>query len=75
MQVKGCCPLDCQDSCAWVAHVEDGKVTGVEGAKDHLVTRGVLCAKVKDYEQRLTAPGRLLYPQRRSGPKGSGQFA
>ena len=50
MQVKGCCPLDCQDSCAWVAHVEDGQVTRVEGAKDHPVTRGVLCAKVKDYE-------------------------
>ena len=22
MQIKGCCPLDCQDSCSWVAHVE-----------------------------------------------------
>lgn len=74
MQVKGCCPLDCQDSCAWVAHVEDGKVTRVEGAKDHPITRGVLCAKVKDYEQRLIAPDRLLYPMKRSGPKGSGQF-
>lgn len=74
MDVKGCCPLDCQDSCAWVAKVEDGRVTGVEGAKDHPVTRGVLCAKVKDFEARLTAPGRLLRPLRRSGPKGSGQF-
>ena len=35
MQIKGCCPLDCQDSCAWVAHVEEGVVTRVEGAKDH----------------------------------------
>ena len=75
MQVKGCCPLDCQDSCAWVASVSDGQVTKVEGAKDHPVTRGVLCAKVKDYEGRLTAPGRLLQPLRRAGPKGSGQFA
>jgi anaerobic selenocysteine-containing dehydrogenase len=74
MQVKGCCPLDCQDSCAWVASVEEGQVTRVEGAKDHPVTRGVLCAKVKDYEGRLTAPGRLLQPLRRTGPKGSGQF-
>jgi anaerobic selenocysteine-containing dehydrogenase len=74
MQVKGCCPLDCQDSCAWAAHVEDGKVTRVEGAKDHPVTRGTLCAKVKDYESRLTAPDRLLHPLKRSGPKGSGVF-
>ncbi len=74
MQVKGCCPLDCQDSCAWTAHVEDGRVTRVEGAKDHPITRGVLCAKVRDYEERLTAPGRLLHPLRRVGPKGSGAF-
>jgi anaerobic selenocysteine-containing dehydrogenase len=74
MQVKGCCPLDCMDSCAWVASVEEGKVVRVEGAKEHPVTRGVLCAKVKDYEGRLTAPGRLLSPLRRTGPKGSGQF-
>jgi anaerobic selenocysteine-containing dehydrogenase len=74
MKVKGCCPLDCQDSCAWVVHVEEGKVIGVEGAKDHPVTRGVLCAKVKDYETRLTAPGRLLQPLRRAGAKGSGRF-
>jgi anaerobic selenocysteine-containing dehydrogenase len=75
MKVKGCCPLDCQDSCAWVATVAEGTVTKVEGAKDHPVTRGVLCAKVKDYEARLTAPGRLLQPLQRTGPKGSGQFA
>lgn len=74
MEIKGCCPLDCQDSCAWVAKVEDGRVTQVEGAKDHPVTRGVLCAKVRDYETRVTAPGRLLYPLKRTGPKGSGQF-
>jgi anaerobic selenocysteine-containing dehydrogenase len=74
MKVKGCCPLDCQDSCAWIAEAEDGRVVRVTGAKDHPVTRGVLCAKVKDYETRVTAPGRLLHPLRRSGPKGSGQF-
>ena len=74
MQVKGCCPLDCQDSCAWIAHIEDGKVTRIEGAKDHVITRGVLCAKVKDYEGRVTAPERLLQPLKRIGAKGSGSF-
>ncbi len=73
-EVIGCCPLDCQDTCSWVAHVEDGRVVRVEGAKDHPFTRGVLCAKVNDYETRAYAPDRLLHPLRRAGPKGSGQF-
>lgn len=72
--VKGCCPLDCQDTCAWVARVEDGRVTGVTGAKDHPITRGSLCAKVKDYETRTYAPDRLLHPLIRTGEKGAGEF-
>ncbi len=73
-QVIGCCPLDCQDTCSWVADVEDGHVVRVVGAKDHPFTRGVLCAKVNDYQARTYAPDRLLHPLRRSGPKGGGQF-
>lgn len=44
------------------------------GAPDHPITQGVLCAKVRDYETRTYAPTRLLYPLRRVGPKGAGQF-
>jgi len=73
-EVKGCCPLDCQDSCSWIAHVEEGRVTKVKGAKDHPFTRGVLCAKVYDYQQRTYSPDRLLHPLRRSGRKGDGVF-
>ena len=72
--VKGCCPLDCQDSCSWTVTVEDGQARRVEGAKDHPITRGVLCAKVRDYEQRLTAPDRVLHPLRRAGAKGEARF-
>lgn len=73
--VSGCCPLDCQDTCSWVAKVEDGRVVGMAGAKDHPITRGSLCAKVNDYHQRPYAPDRLLQPLRRVGPKARGQFA
>ncbi len=72
--VKGCCPHDCQDTCSWVAHVEDERVVRVEGAREHPFTRGVLCAKINDYEKRTYAPDRLLFPLRRTGPKGEGQF-
>ena len=73
--VKGSCPLDCQDTCSWVAHVKDGRVIKVVGAKEHPFTRGILCAKVKDYEQRTYAEDRLLHPLVRVGAKGSGEFA
>lgn len=72
--VKGCCPLDCQDTCAWVAHVEGDRVVRVEGARDHPFTRGALCAKVNDYPTRTYAPDRLLRPLRRTGSKGGGEF-
>lgn len=72
--VKGCCPLDCQDTCSWVAHVEDNRVVRVEGAREHPFTRGALCAKVNDYQTRTYAPDRLLHPLRRIGPKGAGSF-
>jgi len=57
-----------------VAHVHDGRVERVEGAREHPYTRGGLCAKVRAYQDRTYAPDRLLYPLKRSGPKGSGQF-
>lgn len=73
-EVRGCCPLDCQDSCAWIATVEDGRVTGVAGDPEHPVTQGILCAKVRDFETRTYSGDRILHPLRRVGPKGSGQF-
>lgn len=70
----GACPHDCPDTCAMLFDVEDGRLTGVRGNPEHPLTRGGLCVKLKDYEKRHYHPDRLLYPMRRSGPKGSGQF-
>ena len=70
----GGCPHDCPDTCSMVFEVEDGKLTGVSGNTDHPMTSGALCVKLKDYEKRHYHPDRLLYPMRRTGPKGSKQF-
>ena len=70
----GGCPHDCPDTCSMVYEVEDGKLKGVKGNPDHPMTRGGLCVKLKDYEKRHYHPDRVLYPQRRIGPKGSMQF-
>ncbi|MFK8067263.1 MAG: molybdopterin-dependent oxidoreductase [Gammaproteobacteria bacterium] len=70
----GGCPHDCPDTCSMVFEVENGTLTGVKGNPDHPMTRGGLCVKLKDYEKRHYHPDRLLYPMRRTGPKGSKQF-
>jgi anaerobic selenocysteine-containing dehydrogenase len=69
------CPHDCPSACALDVEVIDGKTIGrVRGAEDNTYTAGVICAKVARYAERIHHPQRLLYPMKRTGPKGSGQF-
>jgi anaerobic selenocysteine-containing dehydrogenase len=72
--VRGACPQDCPDTCAFLYHVEDGKLVEVTGDPEHPMTRGGLCVKLKDFAEHHYNPDRILYPMRRTGPKGSGQF-
>jgi anaerobic selenocysteine-containing dehydrogenase len=72
--VRGACPQDCPDTCAFLYHVEDGKLVEVTGDPDHPMTRGGLCVKLKDFAEHHYNPNRLLYPMKRIGPKGGGQF-
>jgi anaerobic selenocysteine-containing dehydrogenase len=70
----GGCPHDCPDTCAMIYEVEDGRLIEVRGNKEHPMTRGGLCVKLKDYHDHHYNPDRVLYPLRRTGPKGSRQF-
>ena len=70
----GACPHDCPDTCSMVYEVKGGKLTEVRGNKDHPMTRGGLCVKLKDFHDHHANPDRLLYPMRRKGKKGSGQW-
>lgn len=72
--VKGACPQDCPDTCAMIYHVEDGELVDVTGDPDNNLTKGRLCAKLKDFAKHHANPERLLYPMKRSGKKGSGEF-
>src|SRR5207237_8809341 len=63
-------------ACALDVEVIDGRTIGrVRGSKLQTYTAGVVCAKVARYAERIHHPDRLLYPLRRTGPKGSGKFA
>ena len=68
------CALDCPDACSLLIDIADGRGSRLRGNPDHPVTRGFLCGKVAQYLDRQYAPGRLLYPQRRTGAKGEGKF-
>ncbi len=74
IEVRGACPHDCPDTCAWIATVDDGVVTGVHGDTAHPITAGHLCVKVQKYEERTYHPDRLLTPLVRTGAKGTASF-
>jgi anaerobic selenocysteine-containing dehydrogenase len=70
------CPHDCPSTCALDVELIDERTIGrVHGAKDNDYTAGVICAKVARYAEREHHKDRLLHPLRRTGAKGSGEFA
>jgi anaerobic selenocysteine-containing dehydrogenase len=73
-KVFSACPHDCPDTCAMITTVRDGRAIDVRGNPDHPFTRGGLCVKVNDYQDRVYSADRVLFPLKRSGRKGSGQF-
>jgi anaerobic selenocysteine-containing dehydrogenase len=58
-----------------VVQVKDGRAISLRGDSEHPFTRGFLCQKVSRYLDRVYHEGRLLYPMKRVGPKGKGQFS
>ncbi len=75
VRAKSVCPHDCPSVCALEVEVIDGARIGRVHGGDHPYTAGVVCAKVARYAERVHSPDRLTQPLRRTGPKGSGQFA
>ncbi len=65
----------CACRCGINVHMKDGKVAYIEGNRDHPVNRGVLCAKGSAGIMQHNSPARLRAPLRRTGPRGSGEFA
>jgi sulfite dehydrogenase (quinone) subunit SoeA len=64
----------CACRCGIHVHVKDGKVTYIDGNRDHPVNKGVLCGKGSAGIQQHYSPARLRAPMKRVGPRGSGAF-
>ena len=71
---RSTCPFDCPDACGLLVEVEGDRAAAVRGDPEHPYSRGTLCVKMNGYERSVHAPGRLLYPLVRTGPKGEAAF-
>ena len=61
-EIRFACPMDCFDLCGLIATVSGGRVTRIQGDRDHPVTRGRVCVKGKKLLERLYHPDRLKTP-------------
>jgi anaerobic selenocysteine-containing dehydrogenase len=67
-RLRTLCNRDCPDVCAIVATVEDdGRVSRIQGDKDHPITQGFLCERTNRYLERQYSPDRLTTPLVRRG--------
>lgn len=64
----------CTTACGIIANVKDGRLIGVEGNPEDPNSRGSVCAKGVAGPSILYDPFRLLYPLKRAGNRGEGQW-
>jgi anaerobic selenocysteine-containing dehydrogenase len=66
--------LVCNIEDGGLAFVKNGRVRKLEGNDKHVSTRGRLCAKGNAGIGHVYDPDRILYPLKRTGPRGSGKW-
>lgn len=67
---------ECSTCCGALVTVEGGKVTKVAPNAEHLYSKGAFCVKgIRGAPGITYGPNRLLYPMRRTGARGGGQWA
>jgi anaerobic selenocysteine-containing dehydrogenase len=68
--------FNCESACGLLAYVdkETGQIRKFEGNPEHPGSRGRNCAKGPATLNQVTDPDRILYPMKRAGERGSGQW-
>jgi anaerobic dimethyl sulfoxide reductase subunit A len=67
------CACHCGGSCMLKVCVRDGKIIRAE-TDDGVGTQLRACWRGRSLKQRIYSPDRVLYPLKRTGPRGSGKF-
>ena len=71
--VRTICNSHCGGTCEMKVHVSGGRIVRIESG-DEGETSHRMCARGRAYRQRVYAPDRLLYPLKRTGARGAGEF-
>lgn len=68
--------FNCEAACGLLAYIdkETGNIRKLEGHPLHPASRGRNCAKGPATIGQVTNPERILYPMKRKGPRGSGEW-
>ena len=68
--------FNCEAACGLTAYIDraNGEIRKIEGNPWHPGSRGRNCAKGPATLNQVNDPNRILYPLKRSGPRGSGKF-
>src|SRR5690349_9187545 len=68
--------FNCEAACGLVAYVDKStwKIQKLEGNPHHPGSRGRNCAKGPATKNQIEDPQRILYPLKRVGPRGGGNF-
>ena len=73
-EIKKVACFFCHNNCGVLVHVQDGKVTKVEGNPKHPVSRGFICPRATHAPRWLYHPDQLHHPLKRVGERGEGKW-
>lgn len=68
------CANCAQSTCGMDVYVDEGKIVGIKGTKNHPYNQGYLCSKGLAAGELVHSPLRLAKPLRRIGRRGEGKW-
>ena len=64
----------CHGGCGVLVHVEDGRITKIEGNPDFPTNHGAMCSRGLAFAKLIYHPDRLVHPMKRAGQRGEGKW-
>ena len=66
--------FECHSRCGVLVEVDQGKIGGITGDKNHPLSQGFICPKARAVKEIVYHRERLTKPLKRIGPRGKGQW-